>query len=106
MEAYKVALHGTQAAQLPQLAFDGASKRNKPALVSGDVVFCRVVTATPFCEPELSCAVASGPAKDWVTGESLYGQLKGGLLTPCSIQLAHRYVMPSKLRRVSVSFDS
>jgi hypothetical protein len=31
-EAYRVRLHGTTTAQLPLLAFDGATKRNKPSL--------------------------------------------------------------------------
>ena len=31
-ESYRVRLHGTTTAQLPVLAFDGATKRNKPNL--------------------------------------------------------------------------
>ncbi len=52
---YRVRLHGTSTAQLPLLAFDGASKRNKPNLVSGTVIFARVAAVSKHMEPELSC---------------------------------------------------
>lgn len=65
-------------ATLSHLAFDGASKRNKPNLVVGDVVFGRVVLATKDMEPQISCEAREGQKTfDWVTGKSVYGPLKG-----------------------------
>jgi exosome complex component RRP40 len=55
VDAYKVRLHGTGLAQLPALAFDGASKRNKPSLAVGATVFARVAACSKHMEPELSC---------------------------------------------------
>ena len=39
-------------------------------------------------------AVASGPTKDWVTGQSLYGELKGGHVQKCSVNLARTLLNP------------
>ena len=52
---YRVQLHATSAAILPVLAFDGATKRNKPSLLVGAVVFARVAKCSRHMEPELSC---------------------------------------------------
>ncbi len=82
------------------LAFDGATKRNKPTLLVGALVFARVVSADRDLEPELTCqvsATASGPdgghfaKKDWVTGQSVYGELKGGTVVKATMLHARRY---------------
>jgi exosome complex component RRP40 len=54
-EHYRVRLHATGNAILPLLAFDGASKRNKPNLAVGAVVYARVAVVSRFMDPELSC---------------------------------------------------
>lgn len=54
-----------------RLAFDGATKRNKPELKRGDVVYARVCAANPDSEAELSCTVLSGAKKEWSTGETV-----------------------------------
>lgn len=41
-DAYRVNVFGAAPAQLGRLAFDGATKRNRPELRRGDVVYCRV----------------------------------------------------------------
>ena len=58
-----------------RLAFDGATKRNKPELKRGDVVYARVSAANPDSEAELSCTVLSGPKKEWSTGETVSSRL-------------------------------
>jgi len=97
-EGYGVRLGGAAPAFLPALAFDGATKRNKPELRAGAAVFARVVRVAPHCEPELSCAAPGGPggprAKDWMTGEALYGELKGGALVAVSSLAARRLLDP------------
>lgn len=90
---YRLSLHGTSEGLLPKLAFDGASKKNKPDLQIGSAVYARVAAAPRAMEPQLSCQVVNGPKKDWVTGESLFGELKGGLVTRCSSGLAQEYVL-------------
>ena len=54
-EFYKIHIHGTAVGILPVLAFDGATKRNKPNLTVGAVVFARVSTCSKHMDPELTC---------------------------------------------------
>ena len=80
-EEYRVNIRACTTAILPSLAFDGASKRNKPDLKVGDVIYARVVLARRDIEPRLTCCAREGQRKrDWVTGQSVYGQLKMGTL--------------------------
>lgn len=95
-EAYNVALHGSCSAQLPLLAFDGATKRHKPELAAGSLVFCRVSSTSRGLDPELSCmAGGTGPRKDWATGQCVYGELKGGQIDQVSVGLARRMMDPA-----------
>jgi len=52
---YRLRLHGVTTATLPTLAFDGATKRNKPSLAVGALVYARVVSCSRHMDPELSC---------------------------------------------------
>jgi len=81
---------------LAKLAFDGATKRNRPELKKGDVIYCRVVSAHPHMEPMLSCTapVDRGVRKDWSSGEALYGELRGGLLVKVSSATARGLLHP------------
>eukprot|EP00823_Brevimastigomonas_motovehiculus_P004199 TRINITY_DN270_c0_g1_i1.p1 TRINITY_DN270_c0_g1~~TRINITY_DN270_c0_g1_i1.p1 ORF type:complete len:312 (+),score=100.98 TRINITY_DN270_c0_g1_i1:85-1020(+) len=88
-ENYKVDIGGPQSALLPSLAFEGASKRNRPNIAIGALVYCRVVMANKDMEPELSCT-SPHMKKDWVTGESMFGELAGGYCFKCSLSLARR----------------
>ena len=93
-DGYRVDIGSSQMAALDALAFEDATKRNKPELrVScssskfcsavpahriswqpGAVVYARVSLALPFCEPEIECF-------DPKTGKSAgYGELKEGML--------------------------
>ena len=66
-EEYRVDVGGAAAATLPCLAFDGASKRNRPNLAVGMLVYARVRVASKHMDPELSCHAPPGvAAKDWV----------------------------------------
>jgi exosome complex component RRP40 len=93
--AYKVRLQGSSIGLLPQLAFEGASKRNKPTLAVGSAIFCRVATVSKYLDPELSCCVISGPRKEWMTGQALFGELKGGTLVSVSISFARTLLDPN-----------
>lgn len=77
-EAYRVDVGGSTAAFLPLLAFDGASRRNKPELPVGCMIYARVCGVDRHADAELTCQVADGPKRDWVTGESVFGELRGG----------------------------
>ena len=55
------------------LAFENATKRNRPKLNAGDLVFARVVSSSLDMEPELACTNAQGKAAG-------YGPLQDGLV--------------------------
>jgi exosome complex component RRP40 len=98
-EAYRLSLRGGVGAALPVLAFDGASKRNKPSLAPGALVFARVAGVDRHCDVELSCASGGGaggaaPRRDWMTGAALYGELAGGMLVAVSLAHARRLLRP------------
>ena len=78
-ESYSVDVKGPRLATLDALAFDGASRRNSPSLNPGSLVFARVIRSAMDAEPQITCeAPGSGKKKDWTTGESQFGELKGG----------------------------
>lgn len=81
VENFMVDIGAPFSAMLPQLSFEGATKRNRPNLKPGDVVYARVVTANRDLEPELSCVDATGKAGG-------FGQLKDGTVFSCSTSLA------------------
>ena len=55
MESYTLTLFSAHPSTLPVLAFEGATRRNRPNLQIGALVYARVVNAEPWSEPELSC---------------------------------------------------
>ena len=68
---YKVNIFATNVAILNRLSFDGATKRNKPELKKGDVVYARVQSCHKDLDTEISCATNTGIRKDWSSGESV-----------------------------------
>ena len=90
-EEYKLQIGSASAAALPVLAFDGATKRNRPHLEVGALVYARIVVAHRDMEPQASCAAPEGVgAKDWVTNESIFGELAGGHVFECAQSLCSR----------------
>jgi exosome complex component RRP40 len=76
----------SQQAVLPQLAFEGATKKTRPQLRTNDLVYAKVVSAQKNMEVELTCVNPS-------TGKSEpdgLGPLNGGMLFEVSIGLAER----------------
>ncbi|GAA6012839.1 hypothetical protein JCM11491_006195 [Sporobolomyces phaffii] len=73
-EGYRVDLGTSQPASLDALAFEGATKRNKPNLKIGTLVYGYLLPTPPFAEPELSCV-------DQTTQKSAgFGELEDGYL--------------------------
>ena len=79
---------------LSRLGFEGASKRNKPELDRGDVVYARVAQAAKDLDVELTCISSSGIRKDWSSGAAIYGPLAEGVLVRISVQLARAMLLP------------
>ncbi len=99
------------------LAFEGATRRNRPKLSDGDLVYARVVLAHRDIDTEVSCTDSSGKVcmlkgnitpsntivdvlqlslaivrklMQYSTQASGYGPLKGGSLITCTTALARR----------------
>jgi len=74
----------TPNATLPQLSFEGATKKTRPMLAPGSLVYARVTLANKHMDPELECVSSS-------TGKSEgLGPLTGGMLFNISIGMARR----------------
>ncbi|CAM9707057.1 unnamed protein product [Ectocarpus sp. 8 AP-2014] len=94
-DSYKVNIFGSCAALLGMLDFDGASKRSKPNLRTGSLVFCRVAAVNKDMETELTCtSTHHGSKKDWMTGQSTFGELRGGKMERCSLLLSKSLTKP------------
>lgn len=90
-EDYRLDINGSDCATLGSLSFEGASKKNKPNLNVGSVVYCRVVGGCKNMEPEVTC-IEIGSSKSWTGGESLYGELKGGTIIKVCLLLARQMI--------------
>lgn len=94
-EYYKVDIQGPSLAILNSVSFDGATKRNKPNLRVGSLLYCRVLHAEKHLETcELTCCSAKSK-KDWVTKESTFGELGGGYTFECSLWMCRKLLEPS-----------
>ena len=88
-ESYKVDIGTHLPALLPVLAFEGATKRNRPQLQIGTIVYARVETGFKDMEVELTCVGADGKANGM-------GELSpNGLVFPCSLGQARALYDPS-----------
>ena len=116
-EYYRLNTFGPHPALLHNLSFEGATKRNRPILHPGSLLYCRVITANGDMDPEVSCKVggdgaADGGAKrrDWMTDEGTYGELKGGTAARISLGLARELLKPTNtvldaLGRAGLAFE-
>jgi exosome complex component RRP40 len=95
-DVYRIYIGGPHPALLSNLEFEGATKRNRPALKPGALVYARI-TSTAL-DPILSCKLGpkdvGAPRKDWMTQEGLYGELKGGTLQKIPLGLARELLHP------------
>lgn len=78
----------TSYASLPQLSFEGATKKNRPVLVQGSLIYGRVSMANKHMDPELECVSSSTGKSDGL------GLLTGGMLFTVSLVMARRLMMP------------
>ena len=114
---YKVNIFASHSALLHVLSFEGATKRNRPQLEPGCLIYCRIVKSFGGrMDMEVSCKVGgSGSAgvsifnndeeeeegddggasrKDWLTNEGTYGPLTGGTSFKVSLGLARELLNP------------
>lgn len=80
---YRVDIGGPFPAVLDCCAFEGASKRNRPTLTVGALVYGRITLANRDMEPEMECMAASGKAEG-------FGELLDGFMTSVSLLSCRR----------------
>ena len=116
-EYYRVNIHGPHPALLHNLSFEGATKRNRPMLAVGSLIYCRVISTHGSMDPEVSCMVGGDGAsdggarrRDWMTDEGTYGEINGGTATRISLGLARELLKPTNvvldaLGRADLAFE-
>jgi exosome complex component RRP40 len=77
----------TSYATLPQLSFEAATKKTRPQLTQGSLVYARVTLANKHMDPELECVSSSTGKSDGL------GPLTGGMLFDVSLGIARRLMM-------------
>ncbi|KNE56173.1 hypothetical protein AMAG_02008 [Allomyces macrogynus ATCC 38327] len=88
-EAYKVDIGSAHPAVLSYMAFEGASKRNRPTHNVGDLVYARVAVAMKDMDPEIECV---NPKSLKANG---YGLLAGGFVIKTSLAFARSMLDPN-----------
>lgn len=84
---FKVDIGASEQASLSYLAFEGATKRNRPRVVVGDVVYARLAVADYYMEPELVCVDSLGKSKG-------LGVLPEGFMFSVSLECARKLRTP------------
>jgi len=59
-DIFRVDIGTSEPASLSYLAFEGATKKNRPAVVVGDIVYAKLLVASRDMEPELICVDSYG----------------------------------------------
>ncbi|KAJ6645686.1 Exosome complex component RRP40 [Pseudolycoriella hygida] len=85
-DIYRVDIGASEPACLPYLAFEGATKKNRPDVNVGDLVFAKLLNASKDYESELICVNSYGQ-------KHKLGALNGGFVFDCSINLNPRDIL-------------
>jgi exosome complex component RRP40 len=100
-DVYRINIGASHPALLSSLAFEGATKRNRPHLSPGMLLYCRIADTPPSMDCALSCQLgphdAGVPRKDWMTNEGTYGVLQGGTCKKIPLGLARELLYPNNL---------
>lgn len=100
-DIYRVNIGASHPAMLSSLSFEGATKRNKPQLTPGMLLYARIAETPPAMDTLLSCQLgphdAGVPRKDWMTNEGTYGVLNGGTCRKIPLGLARELLYPNNL---------
>lgn len=79
-DLYRVDIGATDTASISYLAFEAATKKNRPDLIPGDLIYARVLNASADIEPELVCVNSVGKS-------GKLGVLTDGFFFKCSLNL-------------------
>ncbi|XP_069092557.1 exosome complex component RRP40 [Pleurodeles waltl] len=87
-DVFKVDIGGSEQAYLSYLAFEGATKKNRPNVQVGDLIYGQFIVANRDMEPELACIDSCGRPN----GMGVIGQ--DGLLFKVSLGLVRKLLTP------------
>ncbi|XP_023166332.1 exosome complex component RRP40 [Drosophila hydei] len=79
-DLYRVDIGSADMASISYLAFEAATKKNRPDLNPGDLLYARVLNANADIEPELVCVNSNGKS-------GKLGVLQDGFFFKCSLNL-------------------
>lgn len=82
-DIFRVDIGASEPAALSYLAFEGATKKNRPNVSVGDLVFAKLLVAYKDFESELICVDSLGKKQK-------LGVLSGGFVFNCSINLVRK----------------
>lgn len=82
-DVFRVDIGASVSASLSYLDFEHATKKNRPNIQVGDVVYAKLSTAGRDMEPELVCVDSHGKANK-------LGKLEDGFLITCSLNLIRK----------------
>ncbi|CAH2244552.1 jg11672 [Pararge aegeria aegeria] len=83
----RVDIGGSTTAALSYLSFEGATKKNRPEVQVGDIIYAKLVIASKDMEPELVCIDSFGH-------KGRLGVLTDGFVFKCSINLIRKILSP------------
>ncbi|NXO03566.1 EXOS3 protein, partial [Rhinopomastus cyanomelas] len=87
-DVFRVDVGGSEQAALSYLAFEGATKRNRPNVQVGDLIYGQFLVANKDMEPEMVCIDSSGRS----SGMGIIGQ--DGFLFKVSLGLIRKLLAP------------
>lgn len=87
-DIFRVDIGGGEQASLSYLAFEGATKRNRPDIRIGDAIFAKLLIASKDMEPELICVDSHGKKGNLGVLDS------EGMLFDCSLSLVRKLLQP------------
>ncbi|XP_023954274.2 exosome complex component RRP40 [Bicyclus anynana] len=86
-DIFRVDIGGSTTAALSFLSFEGATKKNRPELQVGDIIYAKLVIASKDMEPELVCVDSFGH-------KGRLGVLNDGFMFKCPINLVRKILNP------------
>ncbi|KAK2178956.1 hypothetical protein NP493_522g02033 [Ridgeia piscesae] len=88
-DAFRIDIGASEQASLSYMAFEGATKKNRPDVKVGDIIYARLQVANKDMEPELVCMDSTGRSNG-------YGVIRdGGFMIKCPLHHIRRILRPN-----------
>lgn len=86
-DIFRVDVGSSMPAALSYLSFESATKKNRPKVAIGDIVYAKMLVASKDMEPELVCVDSHGK-------KGRLGVLEDGFVFKCSLNLIRKILNP------------